>query len=157
MMGVMYHQYIFVPAHQKIAYIRQDGSREWISVVEAVSAAGIILPTFAIVKGVYHQKTWFDALTEPQAVIATSPKGWTSTDLGHAWLKDHFEPLTKTGRLRLLILDGHESHCSIPFIQTAVKNDIQLLCLPPHTTHLLQPLDIDLFGPLGRSYNTQIQ
>ena len=26
------------------------------------------------------------------------------------------------------------------------------LCLPPHTTHLLQPLDVSIFGPLQKAY-----
>ena len=26
------------------------------------------------------------------------------------------------------------------------------LCLPPHLTHLLQPLDVSIFGPLKQNY-----
>src|SRR5205807_6777940 len=34
----------------------------------------------------------------------------------------------------------------------AVDNNIHLLSLPPHSTHLLQPLDVGLFGPLQHFY-----
>ena len=45
----------------------------------------------------------------------------------------------------LLIEDGHGSHNSIELIELACANDVHLLCLPAHTTHILQPLDIGVF------------
>jgi hypothetical protein len=36
-------------------------------------------------------------------------------------------------------------------------NKVILLCLPPHTTHLLQPLDIGLFAPLSVYYKNNIR
>jgi hypothetical protein len=38
---------------------------------------------------------------------------------------------------------GHGSHVSIDVIQLAQDNDIHLLCLPAHTTHTLQPFDVN--------------
>ena len=37
----------------------------------------------------------------------------------------------------LLIYNGHASHLSIEVIEKARANDIHLLCLPSHTTHIL--------------------
>ena len=45
-------------------------------------------------------------------------------------------------------MDNHESHISIPLIELAIANNVCLLGLPPHTTHILQPLDVGVFGPL---------
>ena len=36
----------------------------------------------------------------------------------------------------------------------AIQHDIHILCLPPHTTHALQPLDRSVFGPLNKAFNT---
>ena len=47
----------------------------------------------------------------------------------------------------LLVLDGHGSHITIDVIEYARANDIYLLCLPSHTSHILQPLDIGVFKP----------
>lgn len=33
-------------------------------------------------------------------------------------------------------------------IDLAIQHGIHLFCLPPHTTHRLQPLDVGVFGPL---------
>ncbi|KAK7480342.1 hypothetical protein BaRGS_00028389 [Batillaria attramentaria] len=49
----------------------------------------------------------------------------------------------------LLILDGHSSHTgSLAAIDLARENGVVMLCLPPHTTNKLQPLDISFFRPL---------
>ena len=39
----------------------------------------------------------------------------------------------------LLIEDGHASHISMEVIELARTNNVHLLCLPAHTTHILQP------------------
>ena len=45
----------------------------------------------------------------------------------------------------LLVLDGHGSHITIDVIEYARLNGIHLLCLPSHTSHILQPLDDGVF------------
>ena len=41
-------------------------------------------------------------------------------------------------------------------MQLYVANRIQLLYLPPHTSHVLQPLDISVFGPLKTAYRAAL-
>jgi DDE superfamily endonuclease len=79
--------------------------------------------------------------------------------LGLIWLKKHFDVETTKrlrGEYRLLILDGHESHCTLEFIEYAVEKKILLLVLPPHTTHILQPLDVAIFQPLAKYYSSEV-
>ena len=57
---------------------------------------------------------------------------------------------------RLLIVDGHNSHLNIRFINYADQNRILLAFLSPHSTHRLQPLDVGLFGPLANYYTQEI-
>jgi DDE superfamily endonuclease len=57
---------------------------------------------------------------------------------------------------RLLILDGHNSHCTYPFIKFAAAHRIIIICLPSHTTHALQPCDVGVFGPLARAWKFQV-
>ena len=40
-------------------------------------------------------------------------------------------------------------------IELAIQNNIELFCLPPHTTHKLQPLDVGVFGPLQKAWVRQ--
>jgi len=53
----------------------------------------------------------------------------------------------------LLLLDGHGSHFNWEFFDFCLSNKIIPLCLPAHSTHLLQPLDVGLFSPLQRFYS----
>jgi hypothetical protein len=61
------------------------------------------------------------------------------------------------GRYRLLILDGHSSHSGPEFNQFCMKNLIIPLYMPPHSSHLLQPLDVSYFSSLKRAYRQEIQ
>jgi hypothetical protein len=45
-------------------------------------------------------------------------------------------------------MDGHGSHLTIELIDLARKHNVILYCLPPHLTHLLQPLDVAVFKSL---------
>ena len=56
----------------------------------------------------------------------------------------------------MLIVDGHDSHVNIEFIQFCLASNIIAYCLPSHSTHLLQPLDIGLFSPLQKYYGNQV-
>jgi hypothetical protein len=48
----------------------------------------------------------------------------------------------------LLIEDEHALHITVEIIDLAKVNDVHLLCLPSHTTHVLQPLDIGVIQVL---------
>lgn len=88
-----------------------------------------------------------------------SPRGWTERIFAIQWLVQVFEPHTvniASGCPRALILDGHDSHVTIEFVRFCKDHNIRLYCLPAHTTHLLQPLDVEVFGPLQQAYGKAI-
>lgn len=68
------------------------------------------------------------------------------------WINKHS---FKTLRPLLLILDGYGSHLDIDMIDFLAENQIHLFCLPPHTTNILQPLDVKIFCPL-KTYFSRI-
>ena len=73
------------------------------------------------------------------------------------WIYDCFEPETKHGLrvdYRMLIIDKYAFYLSTKFIQFAHEHKIVCLCLPTHSTHLLQSLDVGIFGPLKQNYKT---
>jgi len=76
------------------------------------------------------------------------------------WLRDLFNPesaqIAGVNQPRLLILDGHGSHISFEFIQYCIESGIHLICLPAHSTHLLQPLDVGLFSPYQHFYGLAV-
>ena len=48
----------------------------------------------------------------------------------------------------LLLLDGQSSHYQPELLRPAAGKGIIIFCLPPHTTHLLQPLDYACFASI---------
>ena len=144
--------------------VSQDGSREFITLIAAIGADGSHLPPALIYQGESYdlQNTWLDEFnTSTQyAFFASSKNGWSDDTLGLDWLRRVFDPLTKEKASvrdrRLLIIDGHNSHVNLPFIEYADANRILLAVFPPHSTHRLQPLDIGLFSPLALYYSQAI-
>jgi hypothetical protein len=57
----------------------------------------------------------------------------------------------------MLVLDGHESHESAGFQEYCKANNIITLGLPPHSSHLTQPLDVGCFSVLKSMYGRQIE
>jgi hypothetical protein len=53
--------------------------------------------------------------------------------------------------------DSHESHHSLEFQELCKENNIYTLCMPPHSSHLLQPLDVGCFLPLKRAYSREVK
>lgn len=77
------------------------------------------------------------------------------------WFEKDFAPetaarLANSTDYRLLILDGHNSHCTFRFAHFGEQNRIIILCLPSHTTHALQPCDVGVFGPLATLWSKQV-
>src|SRR5437016_12889437 len=54
-------------------------------------------------------------------------------------------------------MDGHESHNSLQFHDFCKDNNIVTICMPLHSSHLLQPLDVGCFGPLKRAYGKEVE
>jgi DDE superfamily endonuclease len=131
-----------------------SGRQEWITAIECVNAAGAAIPPMIIFKAKYTNSGWIPPATPSNWRFTTSNSGWTSDSHGFEWLSTVFDPMTKPEepkQRRLLILDGHSSHMTANFIAFCMDNAIDLLILPPHCTHVLQPLDISLFSPLKRA------
>lgn len=76
--------------------------------------------------------------------IHTSKSGWLNEQIMLHWIKRHFDPLTESkakGNHRVLILDTHVGHFSLPFLQYGIDHNITFMYAPPHMPGLL-PLDI---------------
>ena len=138
----------------------QQGDREWTSIIQGINASGWSIPPFVIFQGKHHLSAWYKEPSLPHDwVITVSENGWTNNELGIKWLK-HFDKHTKertVGSHRLLILDGHESHNSVDFHQYCEEHKIITLCMPPHSSHLLQPLDVGCFAPMKKAYGRQAE
>ncbi|CZT49124.1 uncharacterized protein RSE6_09920 [Rhynchosporium secalis] len=145
-------------------YMESPEKRTLVTSYETVSAARDSIPPGIIF---------------PAKIIGFSDKGYNTVELGLGWIQ-HFDKHTKRlleldndawrldifddpkdekpvargepEKSRLLIIDGHESHVNMDFLQYAEDNNIIVLALPPHLTHKMQPLDIGVFQSLKHSH-----
>ena len=146
---------------QKVAVRRkQPGSRAWTSFVECISATGRSLRPLVIFKGQSVQQQWFPLDLVPYASweFTATEKGWITDSTAVEWLEKVFIPGSQptTPEPRLLIVDGHGSHETTEFMWLCFQNNIRLLFLPPHTSHVLQPLDLAVFSSLKVAYKKEL-
>ena len=90
--------------------------------------------------------------------VATTETGWTSDHVCTEWFRSIFIPEAlkrSNGEPVCLIYDGHGSHTCEELRLEAMEKTIHLFLIPPHTSHMLQPLDVGIFGPIQRHW-TQI-
>ena len=117
-----------------------------------ISANGTVLPSFLIFEKSLPHTTYKEGVPGNWR-FAYSESGYMDTELFINWFKDVFIPNCGTSRPVLLVMDNHDSHISMEMIRTAQENNITLFGLPAHTTHLLQPLDVHINGPLKATFN----
>ena len=161
MMGIIFAGMVVTTSDSRgKAKLAQPGNREWATVTQGVNAIGWAIPPFIILAAQYHLANWYTECNLPADWrIATTDNGWTTNAVGLDWIK-HFDLHTASrtkGKYRLLILDGHESHYSTEFELHCQQNNIITLCMPPHSSHLLQPLDVGCFGPRKQAYGREVE
>ena len=84
----------------------------------------------------------------PGTMYGLSSNGWMDSDLFDQWFTQHFLAYAPPTRPMLLSLVCHSSCYQPAVIKNAAEEHVVIFCLPPHTTHLTQPLDSICYGVL---------
>lgn len=94
-------------------------------------------------------------VTQLEFTIGTSDSGYINAAVLYEYLCDDFcEWLTANNVKRPVVIwtDWHESRNGYWLARKLSQLNIILYGLPPNTTHLLQPLDVSVFGPLKKQW-----
>ncbi|KAI0996264.1 hypothetical protein K3495_g11915 [Podosphaera aphanis] len=146
-------------SNKSSTYLETPEDRGWVSIVETVSVDGRKTRPLVIFKGTAPQTSWFEE-DVPDWVYTTSENGWTANRIALGWLKTIFLPETKShdeNSWRILLVDGHGSHTNVNFQWECYKNKVHMVYMPPHTSHILQPLDLLCFSSLKARYRRLIE
>jgi hypothetical protein len=84
-----------------------------------------------------------------------SKKGYTDGEIGRAWI-ENFDKETRAkakGRQCLLLVDGHNSHYTLGFLNYARAHRIEVVGYPSHSTHIYQGLDVIIFAPMKKRWS----
>ncbi|CBQ69138.1 related to transposase [Sporisorium reilianum SRZ2] len=151
-------QHVIVPGGDPAGRFKaQPGNRQNTTVIEAISSGGQVLPPLIIMNGKLHTISEQRRMENIPATwqFSKGPSGWTDNELAILWAENVFDAnmkLSTPSEWRLLIIDGHASHTSSRFIDALWKRHILPVCLPAHATHVMQPLDVSIFGPITVAY-----
>ena len=181
MMGFAFAAKVIAMKGRRVVLKTVPGNREWCSSIDAISMGGEVLDPFIIFRG---KELTVDLAKDirkhlPTTTIAMSDNGWSNSEKGLAWLKifeeqsrrpetwvreeraaqeavpDPGEKPCSSG-YRMLIMDGHSSHVNVEFVRFCWDHRIIPVCLPPHSTHILQPLDLVIFRRLKQAYSDKV-
>jgi hypothetical protein len=127
-----------------------------VTCIGACNGIGQTISPFLIFKGKRLNEEIKDGCS-PGCGFAVSENGWSSSKLFTLYLQEHFiKYCNKPENQDILILfDGSTTHLGREAIDWAKERNIHLFVLPPHSSHILQPLDIGVFGPMKQSYNSR--
>lgn len=139
-------------------------SKSATSIMVCGSASGVLLPPFVIYKGEHLWNTWTEGgakgkpcCSQPCCSGGTrysrTQHGWIDTETFADWFESSFLPhARRLDGKKVLIGDNLSSHLSADVIKRCEENNVAFVCLPPHSTHLLQPLDVAFFRPLKMAW-----
>lgn len=137
-------------AHRNIMGSGKDNT----SFLACCSAAGALIAPLFIFQGNNLWTTWKGTNDLPGTMYAVSEKGYMTSEIFSSFFFKFCETVKE--RPLLLILDGHTTHLSVDVLSHAVRENITILKLPPHTTETLQPLDKACFKPFKDQWNHEL-
>ncbi|XP_055623549.1 uncharacterized protein LOC129766978 [Toxorhynchites rutilus septentrionalis] len=138
--------------------VTAGSGKENFTVLMGGNAVGQKLPPLIIFKGKSIWNSWM-AKSDEEFVgmtYAATANGWMENGTFSNYFQRSFLPAIGNGRPAALIYDGHVSHISLNIVEMALKENIVILKLPPHTSHLPQPMDLAVFKPFKLKYDNAI-
>ena len=142
-------KFVGTKKRQKFVSVQCRGMHEKVSVLSCVSASGTSLPHLFIYKSLSGKiPKYVTNGAEEFTMFQGQNLGWMSKDIYLKWFKEQFPKFSLAERPLLLLFDGLKTHARIKLIEASEESQILLYCLPAHSSHLLQLLDLSVFGSL---------
>ncbi|CAC5404762.1 unnamed protein product [Mytilus coruscus] len=135
----------------KNMYSTCSADKSQITVLACMSATAHYLPPMLYFQGSVSVII-LEGFTE--ALLGRTKTGWMDSELFYTWVRDHLllQWDRKVKRPVILLVDGHTSHISLETAQLCKSENVILYCLLEHASHILQPCDVTLFGPLKKHW-----
>ncbi|CAN0295836.1 unnamed protein product, partial [Ectocarpus fasciculatus] len=146
---------VIAESGQKVVGAMRSNSRENVTVVVTISAAGATLAPWIIYKGQRLQADWVKGRNgPPNARLAVTDSSFMQGTVFVNYIRDFHRQLLDRGLINgtphVLVLDGHASHVTYEVIKLARDLNIVLYQIPSHSSHVVQPLDVGSFGSFKR-------
>lgn len=134
-----------------------NSSKACTSLMLCGNATGELMPLYIVYKADHLWSTWTEGGPE-KCRYNRSKSGWFDTAIFEDWFFSLLLPrLKRQEGVKVLIGDNLSSHINISVIEACEENNIRFVCLPPHSTHLTQPLDVAYFHPMKVAWRKILQ
>ena len=156
-----------VPKERKVLALKKFRAYQQVSaeqgetstILTFVSGHGMVCPPMVIHKGERVQENWMQKAPGDVRVTATS-RGYVTKAKFHEYGLRFVRFLRQqelNDRHHILIVDSHSSHLyNLPFYQVMKANNVHVFTIPPHTSHILQPLDSTPFAQFKRYWEQNL-
>lgn len=132
-----------------------------VTIIASGNALGNHVPPYYVFPG----KRWNSDLLQGAPTGSggeMSSNGWSNSEVFTHYLTTHFATYAglrtqEDGHKTLILYDGHRSHVLLTLTEWAKEHNVILFVLPPHSSHLTQPLDVGVFGPFKRMLHAECQ
>lgn len=146
---------VLAPRGTKTIYSVTSSSKQQITTLACINAAGNVIPPTHVFPGERFRSNPLEGAVYG-TYMGRSTSGWMDSELFNGWLSNHFSKSIPPARPVVLLLDGHSSHINLETAKCAKEDQILLYCLPPHTTHVLQPCDVGFFKPMKANWSKSV-
>ncbi|XP_014673791.1 PREDICTED: uncharacterized protein LOC106814043 [Priapulus caudatus] len=142
-------------AHQ-VPHVSGGNSKQRLTVMFCGSADGRMMPPFLVYPS--PQPRGYNPLTGAieDSEIAYTKKGWMDADTFCKFIQ-HFDKHAGTDRPVVLLIDSVSSHVHMAAFEDAKARGIEIYRIVPNATHLMQPLDKGVFGPLKAKWHQVVR
>lgn len=147
------HKVVSIRGSEKRPQVRVNLCRFNCTMGMCISASGKSLKSLFILKN----KT-FSGVPQyllDSVAVGYQPSAWIDKTILHNWaelvLIPHIKHVRNQNpdmkRKALLVMDNHSSRQNEDFLQLMKENEVIVVFLPPHSSHISQPLDVGIYGP----------
>ena len=143
-------------AYQTVAAEQGETS----TILTFINGVAHVVPPMLTHKGEHVQTQWTQDAPVGAHIAATS-KGYITKQKFHEygvrfvrWLKIH----RMLDKPHLLIIDSHKSHVyNVAFFDCMKANNIHMLAIPPHTSHIVQALESTPFAQFKKLWQRHLK
>jgi hypothetical protein len=142
----------------------EDENSEHITLVAMVTANGDSMPPFVIFPLKNSPDILDDLVKDGQIIIGGQDAGWIDKVKFLHWSKEFVTwvqarriTLNKPNARFLLLLDSHSSRECVDALKLLKDANIDVYTYPGECSHILQALDVFVFGPFKKHYKIQMR
>ena len=138
-----------------------ETQRVFVSAIAAITASGEALKPALIVRRATLDRDFDTLPVGKDVVVYQTEKAFVTHHVFTHYIREVLLPYIERQRAAkgredakaLLLFDGHASHLDVMLRAVCASHNVEILCLPPHSSHLLQLLDRLYFSRVKQIYS----